>query len=143
MKKFLFKKQNGFSLAEIVISVAILVLVFLGIFQSFPYALTIVKTSEFGTEAAYLAQAKIETIMQLDYDNIPVGIIEPRHALGLPGTYLSNFERQTEVEYVDNNLNSSAVDLGLKKIITTVFYLDQITKTEKSYQINILISKLN
>ncbi len=143
MKKNFLKEKNGFSLTEIVISIAVLGFVFLGIFQSFPYALTIIESSEFGTEAAYLAQAKIEEMLQLEYDDLLVGIVEPRHHLGTVGTFLYNFERQTEVEYVDNNLNSSVIDIGLKKITTTVFYTDRITNKEKSYQINILISRLN
>ncbi len=135
--------KKAFSIAEIILAITLLVLVFLGIFQSFPYALTAIKASEIKTEAAYLAQSKMEELLSLDYDSIPVGTIEPRQRLGAVGTYLYNFERETIVEYVDANLTPSAIDTGLKKITTIVYYTNTVSKNEQSYIINTLVSELN
>ena len=136
------ESETGMSLLEVMVSFSILVLVFIALAQSFPLALTINKTSENATKASYLAQAKLEELNSLGYGNISVGAIEAKHRLSeTAADYLYYFQRQTDVSYVDGNLQTSAADTGLKKITVTVFYANALSKTEKSYSTITLISQ--
>ncbi|MDD4900704.1 MAG: hypothetical protein PHS62_01160 [Patescibacteria group bacterium] len=141
MKKIL-KNHWGMSLIEIMVSFSILVLVFVSLAQTFPFALTINKTAENSTKAAYLVQAKLEELNSLGYANIPLGTIEAKHRLAAnPNNYLYYFQRQTAVEYVDSALATSVSETGLKKVTVTVYYTNALSKTEKIYTTSTLISQ--
>lgn len=140
-KKF-FNNQTGLSIIEVMVAFSILVVAFTGLAQSFPLGLSISKTAENVTIASYLAQGKIEELISLGYDNINVGVIEAKHRLSEnPADYLYDYQGQIEVNYVDSNLNNSADDTGMKKILATLYYTDSISKAEKDYKIITLISR--
>lgn len=145
MFQVIFKKkcrQKGLSLIEVMVSFSILILVLIALAQTFPLALTINKTSGNATKASYLAQTKLEELNSLGYDNISIGAVEPKHRLSAdPADYLYYFQRQTEISYVDGNLQASASDIGLKKILVTVYYTNGLTKAEKNYGTVTLISQ--
>lgn len=130
------------SLIEVMVSFSILIIILVSLAQTFPTALTINKTSENAAKASYLAQAKLEELNSLGYNNILTGMIEPKHRLSADSTdYLYYFQRQTEINYVDGDLQNSASDTGLKKISVTIYYTNALSKTEKSYSTATLISQ--
>jgi len=132
----------GLSLIEIMVSLMILTVAFLGLIQAFPFSQAINKTAENATKASYLAQDKIEQLQSLGYSGIVVGTIEAKQRLSAdPSSYLYYFQRQTEVSYVDGDLQTAVSDTGMKKISTTIYYTNSISKTEKSYNITTLVSK--
>jgi len=127
---------------EIMVAFIILSISFIGLMQSFPFGLSMNKDAENETVSSYLAQEKIEELVSLGYGGVNTGSIEEKHRLSDdPSNFLYNFQRQTNVSYVDENLNNSVSDLGIKKIIITVFYPNAISKEEKSYNITTLISE--
>ena len=133
--------NQGLSLIEIMVSFMILTVAYLGLIQAFPFSQAINKTAENATKASYLAQDKIEQLQSLGYSGIVVGVVETKQRLSAdPSNYLYYFQRQTEVSYVDGNLQTAVSDTGMKKISTTVYYTNSISKTEKSYNITTLIS---
>jgi prepilin-type N-terminal cleavage/methylation domain-containing protein len=137
-----YRNQTGMSLLEIMVSLTILAVTFTALMQSFPMALTINKTSENSTKASYLAQAKLEELNSLGYNDINIGTIEAKHRLANDSAdYLYYFQRQTVVNYVDGNLQASGTDTGLKKITVTVYYTNALSKTEKTYSTVTLISQ--
>ncbi len=73
--------QSGLSLIEAMLAVAVLMIGVLVTINIFPLALKISRNSEQETIASNLAQAEIENIFSLDYDNIGIGTIEARHRL--------------------------------------------------------------
>lgn len=130
------------TLIEVMVSFSILIIVLIALAQTFPLALTINKTSENAAKASYLAQAKMEELDSLGYDNMSTGTIEPKHRLSDdPANYLYYFQRQTEINYVDGNLAASLSDTGLKKILVTVYYTDALFKIEKNYTTMTLASQ--
>lgn len=140
----LLKKYNrkGMSLLEVMVSFSILILVFVSLAQSFPLALTINKTAENATKASYLAQDKLEELNSLGYNNIGIGTVEAKHRLSLnQANYLYYFQRETIINYVDGDLQNTAVDTGLKKISLTIYYGNSLSKTEKSYSTYTLINQ--
>ncbi len=139
--KNLRPSQTGLSLLEVMVSFGILVLAFITIIQVYPVSLSINKSAENATKAAYVAQAKIEELNSLGYDNISAGAIEAKHRLADDtANYLYYFQRQTVVSYVDGNLQASGSDLGLKKITVTVYYSGDLLKNEKTYTTYSLIA---
>jgi len=138
----LLKKQSGFSLIEVMVAFTILAVAFIGLVQAFPFGLSINKEAENTTEASYLAQDKIEELTSLGYGDISVGTIEAKHRLSDDSSnYLYNYQRQTVVSYVDGNLSEVGEDQGMKKIFVTIYFINAISKTEKSYSVATLISE--
>ena len=133
--------RMGFSLIEVVVALSILTIAFIFILSSFPFALSVTKGAENSSLASYLAQEKIEELNSLNYENINVGVIEAKHRLSsVQSDYLYNFQRQTEVIYVNGNLNQELSDQGIKKISVNVYYLEPASKNEKTFNISTLIS---
>ena len=132
--------QTGFSLLELSIAIIILVSSLIPLTQAFPYSAKIINSAKNDTIASYLAQEKIEEILSLGYENIGINTIETRHSLGTAtSSYLYFFERESVINYVDTDLQNSVTDTGLKKINTTVYYMDKISNNEKTFTINTLL----
>lgn len=141
MKKIMISEAEGFSLIEIIVALSILTLAFVGAMSAFPMGLSINQTANFNSVAAYLAQQEIETMSAKDYVDIATGTVEALHPLAASSTNsLYNFQRVTQVNYVDSNLATSTSDQGIKKIRTSVYYVDPVSKQTKSYSITILDS---
>ncbi len=139
---FKSNNQNGLTLIEAAITIAVLLIGIIAIVQIFPLAFKVGKTAEEATVAVNLAQAKIEEMFYLDYDNIAIGTIEAKHRLSAdsenPFYY---YQRQTDAEYVDQNLNTALTDTGLKKITVTVYWYHPVLRYENSEALTILISQ--
>jgi prepilin-type N-terminal cleavage/methylation domain-containing protein len=133
--------NSGFSLIEIMVAIMILGVVFVGLIGAFPFALNLITEARSRTQAAYLAQAKIEELNQLGYSAVATGTIEVKQHIGPVGSFTYPFQRETKVEYINGNLATSTVDYGLKKISTTVYYTGAAGKTEKSYNLTMIISR--
>ena len=130
------------SLIETMVALLILMVAFISLIQSFPFSQSVVKTAENSTKAAYLAQNELEQLLALNYESVPVGTVEAKQRLSADSTnYLYYFQRQTTVNYLDSNWQSSASDTGMKKISVTVYYTHSISKKESSYNVSALISQ--
>jgi len=122
------------------IAMTILIVGVLVLARIAPLALQISKTASQNTVAINLAQAKIEELFYLDYDNIDIGIIETKQKLSADSTNpFYYYQRQTVVEYVDEDLNYSALETGLKKATVTVFFNSPVLQVEKSKDVIIVI----
>lgn len=122
---------------ELITAFSILALILIALLPAFPFGLSVNREAESNSISSYLAQQKIEEISAIAYSDISTGVIEPKNSLPSP----AGFERQTEVSYVDENLNDSLVDLGLKKISTTIYYFSPVSHNEKIFNLFTLISK--
>ena len=108
---------KGFTIVELLVSIALLSLILFGIIQLFPRAVATGRIAEQLTTATYLAQAQIETILGTEYTTVTTGTFEPRHLIS------GSFERQTIVQFIDpTTLDVTGSDQGLKQIVVTVFY---------------------
>jgi len=137
----LVTKTEGLSLIEAVLAIGIITIILLFTIQLFPFSLKLSKTGEQSTIAANLAQAKMEEIFSLGYENIGTGTIEAKHRLSNnPENPFYQYQRETQVEYVDGNLNNSSVDTGMKKV-TVIIYWKSFTNLEKNLSFKTLISK--
>lgn len=136
--------NKGISLIEAVVSIGIILIVIIAIAQIFPLALKINNHASQETIAVNLSQAKLEEMFSLGYENIVNGIIEPKHRLSSdPANPFYKYFRETKVEFVDINLDSSIDATGLKKITATTYWDSPIFKTQKNISLVLLISKKN
>ena len=136
------QSPKGFSLIEVMVAILILGGTFISIMHSFPLSISFIKSAENATIASYLAQDKIEEVYSLSYDNIPVGTIEPKVRLSSdPASYLYFYQRRTDVNYIDGNLNNSGSNFGMKKINVFIYYTNGFSKKENVYHLSTIISE--
>jgi len=134
--------NKGFTIIEGAIAIIILLIGLLSVIEFFPFALKIINDSKRTTVAANLTMSKLEEVIALSYDEITVGTMEVKHRMSDdPGDYLYTYQRQTVIDYVDENLAVSASDIGLKKITVRVFWTSSVDAEEKSIEMDSLISE--
>ena len=134
------RNKAGMSLIEIMVAIMILGVTFTALISAFPFALRIIDSAEDNTRASYYAQEKIEEIYQYTYDSIATGTIEVKHYLGATSTVRGQFQRETSAVYVNSGMVISPTDLGLKKITTSIYYIDSISKNEEIFELSTVIS---
>ncbi|PIT93929.1 hypothetical protein COU00_01695 [Candidatus Falkowbacteria bacterium CG10_big_fil_rev_8_21_14_0_10_43_11] len=140
--KTLKQKSNGFTLIEVMVSIAIITIAFFAIVNFFPASLKINEKAQNLTTAAYLAQAGIEQSLSLGYEPLGTGTVETKDRLSADiADFRYRFYRQTTVAYIDNNLADSVSDTGLKKITSVVYWQNPMELIERQYAITTLLSK--
>ena len=134
--------NQGITLLEAMITIVVIMIGVLILANIFPIAFKISESAKQATIATNLAQAKLEELFSLNYDNIAIGVIEVNERLSAdPNNYLYDYQRETLTEYVDQNLQTSVSETDLKKMTVNVYYKSSALKTEKSVQLTSLISK--
>lgn len=133
---------SGFSIIEIIVALVVLSTAFFGLMRVFPLGMNMNDSSKKSTVASYLAQEKVEELFSEGYNQIATGTIESKHRLAEdPSHHLYDFQRKTEVTWVDGDLAPTSSDSGMKRIDTTVYYSEGITKSEQSFELNTIITK--
>lgn len=135
------KKQKGFTLVESAIAIVVLLIGLLAVIQFFPFGIEIIGNANNRTIASNLALSKIEEIRSETYDDISTGTLETKSRMSSdPDSYLYDFQRETIVEFVDSDFNTSVSDVGLKKITVNVYWQSAIINSEKSININSVVA---
>lgn len=97
--------RKGFSLVELMVGISLLLIIFLGLYAAFSLSLKVVGQSKARVTALAIANAKIEEIRNLDYDDIgteggiPSGSLEEKEEVFRNGI---NFQIKTTVLYIDD-----------------------------------------
>lgn len=125
--------QSGFTLIETLIALFVVSLGMISVLMIFPFVSKQLSLAELTTQASFLAQAKMENLIALAYNQISVGQAVENSLT----ENFSTFSRQTDISYVDANLSSSQSDTGLKKIVVTV---TSLARPELNYQLTTLIA---
>lgn len=137
----IYFSKKGFTLIEVILSIGIVAITLFGLLALFPFSLRLNHASANLTQATYLAQAGIEQALSIPYNDLGSGTIEAKAKLSSnPDNILYYFERDITVDYLDQNLNVSGVDLGLKKITTTVYWYNPLDSNEQTYSLSTLIT---
>jgi len=119
----LFKIKSGLTLIEVLLAMSILTIGILAVIQLFPLGLNMSRLNKNETIAINLAQAKMEEIRANSYDDI---INEDKNRISTnPDNPYYNFKRQTEVTFVNENLETVESDSGLKKITVSIYWPEQ------------------
>ncbi|MBU1036750.1 prepilin-type N-terminal cleavage/methylation domain-containing protein [Patescibacteria group bacterium] len=133
------KNQQGFSLIETLIALTILILALLTMVQLFPLGLKNASYSRSETTAVFLAQAKMEEIISERYDQVLTGTFAEASLVTIDDDF-ARYSRQTVIYYVDEDLESSVQDIGLKRVDVTVSWPGG--DSNRTVTINTLISDL-
>ncbi|MDD5131810.1 MAG: type II secretion system protein [bacterium] len=117
-------KQAGFTLLEICIAIMILGYAMIIVARLFGSVTMSAKASEFETLASNFARAKMEDLINREYDSLPEGAwtpdvwtVDASQALAQKG--ILNFTREVKISYIKNVggvLTISATDEGLKQV---------------------------
>ncbi len=111
------KYQTGFTFLETIFAVAVLTIGIAIVIQTFSLALNIERYNQMETQAIFLAQNKLEEKISQTYQNIDCCGVYSEESLEPP---FDKFSRVTRVYHLDQNLATTTVDTGLKKITVTV-----------------------
>ncbi|MFN8108815.1 MAG: type II secretion system protein [Thermoleophilia bacterium] len=118
------RRQSGFALIEVLISIIILAVVATAVLQGFAAASGQVARSRTDTQAAQIAQGQMEALHRLTYDNVglvngnPTGTVSPTGTKTVDGT---TYNITTTVVYVDDPAQGQAhTNVDYKKATITV-----------------------
>ena len=128
--------SKGFTLIEVLIAVGVLVTGIAAVLYMFPVSIQVGEYSRRVSTALQLAQEKMEEEISEAYENIPVGTVDEGQ---IPSPF-ENYSRQTVIDYVDSDLNSTTTDTGLKKIMVKITLRTPLN-LEKEIEIVSLIAK--
>jgi len=103
------------------VAITIMSIALLTIISAVPLTLQANKQAELQSLASVYARAKLEALLTTPYDDFGTGTIEPRAPISSdPTNPASKLQRTTTVTLLDSNFNTTATDIGLKKITVTV-----------------------
>lgn len=123
-KLFPKSKKNSFTLIESLLAVFIISVAFVSVTRIFPLSLRVERSSEMRSKAVELAQAKIEELSLLSYEEVSCsGNIPPCEETENPVAEDKSFRRNISVTYVSPpNFGASASDTNMKKVSVTLFW---------------------
>ena len=135
------KNISGIGLIEVLVSISILGVGILGLLQAFPHGTSIERDIELTTIGHHLAQSKIEEIISLSYSEVLTGLNEDDIRIDSdPNSDFYHFKRSTYVTLVDENIQTTQTDIGMKKVTTTISWPSNFGGSDRSTSITTLIS---
>lgn len=133
MRKTLFKiKLNAFTMVEIIVAIAVLAIGVVGVSYFFAGSTGITRSASNTSVAANLGQGVIDEELVKSYDILSVGSGTKTQFSTDPANSFYNFSWQINISLIDQNLNSSVDDIGLKKIDVIIYWNEG--SSEKSVQ---------
>src|ERR1044072_6566198 len=119
-------RRPDFTFLELLIAVSLFTVGMVSVLQIFPVNRRLLTQSTQTTQASFLAQEQIEKVRNVAYADLTTGSYEPRAAVSADSTSpLAQYERETEVSLLDTNTAVTATDVGLKKIVVTVYWTER------------------
>jgi type II secretory pathway pseudopilin PulG len=139
--KINLKNQKGIGLIEVLISLSILGVGILGLLQAFPHGTSIERDIELTTISQHLAQSKLEEIVSLSYSEVLLGQTEDKVRVDTdPNSSFYDFKRSTYVNLVDENLQTTETNIGMKKVLITLYWPSTFLGPDRSYSLTTVIS---
>lgn len=123
--------RPGFTLMEAMVALAIFAAFTSLMIVSFPVALRAISSGNQLTVGANLMQAKVEQLRSVAYGDLTVGTYQSNvHADPDPASPYYGFTHTVTVDRVDDNLNVSASETGLKRVQLTTTWFDPLRGTQ-------------
>ena len=116
---------RGFTLIETLTALTVLLVAIFALSYAISPGIQTNKNSERSNQALILAQNKIEELVHEEYDSLAVGVFEEQHRLSTDvDDPLYHYQREVIINWVDpeNNLQSTAQESGIKKIVVHIFW---------------------
>ncbi|HSI20605.1 MAG TPA: prepilin-type N-terminal cleavage/methylation domain-containing protein [Verrucomicrobiae bacterium] len=119
------KPRKGFTFIELILAIVLFSFGIVSVIQIFPVNRRLITQSSMQTQASYLAQEQMEKVRAVAYADLDAGTYEARAALPAgAGTFATQFERGTVVTLIDGNRAATGIDVGLKKVVVTVYWTE-------------------
>lgn len=134
-----FKNKQSFTLIEVLVSASILAIGIASILEIFSAGIKFSRYAKNGAIAAGILQETMEAAISLGYDGAIAGKGERIKFSSDLSNPLYIFETQIEISFVNQDLNESADDIGMKKIKASVFWKE--SGSEKEETAVVLIAK--
>lgn len=117
------RTRPAFTFIELTLAVLLFSFGIISVIQVFPVNRRFISQSALQTQASFLAQEQVEKVRTVSYADLSVGTYEPRAFLpNGAGTFATQFERETTVSLIDDSYAATATDIGLKKVLVTVYW---------------------
>ncbi len=125
------KPRKGFTFIELLLAIVLFSFGIISVIQIFPVNRRLITQSSMQTQASYLAQEQMEKVRAVAYADLNAGTYEPQAALPAgAGVFATQFERSTVVTLIDSNRATTVTDVGLKKIVVTLYWTENnLTRT--------------
>lgn len=137
--------RRGFTLVEVLVALSVFCVGILGVAEITTRSQRLSALTITRTRAALLAQEGIERAEAVSYDELTPGNFLDEPSLAGLGEDYAPFVRQVVVQYVDGSLNSTAQDLGLKLITSTVSWTSaahDVSNLPREYSIRTIRTNL-
>jgi len=109
--------NKGFTLIEIIILIVMAAILLPAILVPFATGVQKGRKPEMVNTAVYLAHQKMEEFMKFNYGN---AALNPIALTPFVNADIPTYQWQWEIVYGDSNFNTSATDVGYKKILVRV-----------------------
>lgn len=107
----------------------------------YPTAIRIISSGSKLTVASNLAQARIESLRIVSYDDLTIGTYENNQpADPNPNSPYNEYHNTVIVTYVDDNLATSGIETGLKKVTVTTSWYDPL-RGQQSMSVSTLVTQ--
>lgn len=134
------KRRRGFTFIELTLAILLFSFGIISVMQIFPVNRRLLAQSQSQSQAAFLAAEQIELVRNVDYDDLTVGNYEAKAFLpGTNGAFAAGYERSTVVSLVDGNYAASGTDVGLKKVVVTVYWTER--NVNRTYTVSTIVSE--
>lgn len=113
---------NGFTIVEVIVAITVLVVGVLAVATFFANSAKLSHLASDESIASNLAQGYIDKDLSLSYDEVLTGVSPLARVSTDSNNPFYNFYEQTTVTLIDENLNPTSSDVGLKNISVTISY---------------------
>jgi len=114
--------KKGFTIIEVIVALTVFTIGVLGIEAYFATSSRLTTAASRISTASNLAQGIIDNEAASAYDALIPGTGAKVRVSTDPASPFYNYQQQIIISLIDNNLNASATDIGLKKINVKVFW---------------------
>jgi prepilin-type N-terminal cleavage/methylation domain-containing protein len=136
--------QRGFTLIELVVTMAYMGIVIVSVSQLFISLRQTNREADNYTIAVEVAQKYIETYRNTAYSSIPTGTTDVTSAaLTSYPSLLTPRSATTIVNYVDTNGNTQATDTGIKQVEIDISYKDRTGTRQVQFTTQVAEQGLN
>lgn len=116
-------KKPAFTFLELLVAITLFGVGMLSLVEVIPVNRKFITQSSQTTQAAFLAQEKMEEMRSLTYDSLPAGTFESKGVVNnTGGNTFQAFQRQTIITNIDNSWATTGSETGLRKVVVTVFW---------------------
>lgn len=129
--------QKGVSFLEAIVAIFIFTVGFVGLLQVFIFSFGVEISNQRQSQAAFLAEEKLENLLALSYEDVVNGIFQ-ENSLVDP---FEQFSRKTTIIFLNSALEESAVDNGFKKITVEVNWNSLLNISPKTFQLSTIIAR--